>query len=87
MQLQVECAGTSAEQSCYICNSTFVAPQARVMLCCDQGSIYGEVCPHCIGKGFQWLSSQFEQINKPRKSVRSSWKQKLDHQLDTRLPA
>lgn len=37
---------------------------ARVIVCNNRGKTYGEVCPHCLKEGFNWLSDRFERINK-----------------------
>jgi DNA-directed RNA polymerase subunit RPC12/RpoP len=61
MQLQVECSNTVGKQQvCQICNRSFEMQAAQVMVCDDQGSIYGNVCPECISRGFGWLNSHFK---------------------------
>ena len=42
---------------------------AKILVCNDQGKQYGEVCPNCLGKGFDWLSDRFEQLNQPRQKI------------------
>jgi hypothetical protein len=65
MQLQVECSKTVGKQQiCQICDRTFEMQAAQIMLCDDQGDIYGDVCPECISKGFSWLNHHFKQSSK-----------------------
>ncbi|MBD2459557.1 hypothetical protein H6G89_00745 [Oscillatoria sp. FACHB-1407] len=63
MQLQIECnRALSQKQFCLICNHFFEPTEAKVIICNDQGDAFGEACPQCLGKGFNWLSGRFEQL-------------------------
>ena len=69
MQLQIECNHTPQQQSCWICKQLIEMTEAKVIVCNEQGYCYGEVCPKCLKKGFQWLSGQFEQLNQQKATV------------------
>lgn len=70
MQLQVECNDfVGKRQVCWTCDRSFEMQEAQVIICNDQGTSYGKVCPRCINKGFGWLSSQFERLSQPRKTL------------------
>lgn len=70
MQLQIECNSIPLQQNkCWICNQIFKPTEAKIIVCNDQGNDYGEVCPQCLEKGFDWLSDRFEQLNQPKKKV------------------
>lgn len=83
MQLQIEYNGYSLEnQSCYLCKQQFKTRQARVIACNEQGEGYGEVCPHCIAKGFTWIENRFQRLvepsKKPQNFICNSWGKRLD---------
>lgn len=70
MQLQIECnQAPFQQQSCLICNQLFEMAEAKILVCNDQGKHYGEVCPKCLEKGFDWISDRFEQLNQPKRKV------------------
>lgn len=59
MQLQIECNSAPFQQQfCLTCSHFFEAVEAKIIVCDDQGTPYGEVCPHCLRKGFHWLSDR-----------------------------
>ncbi|KAM3093365.1 hypothetical protein ACKFKG_19510 [Phormidesmis sp. 146-35] len=71
MQLQIECRNPSLKRSiCCICDQSFEAKEARVIVCDDQGIGCGEVCSGCIHKGYGWINDRFSQLHVPVKSVR-----------------
>lgn len=91
MQLQVECNEVvQSTRSCWTCDRSFEMPEARVMVCSDQGVCYGEACPDCIGKGFNWMSQRFEQLVQPLSQSVAKTKKRvhgsLSH-LETRIGA
>jgi hypothetical protein len=52
LQLQIECnQQLTAKQICFLCQTLFSPKEARVIVCCDRGHNYGELCPHCISTG------------------------------------
>jgi hypothetical protein len=64
MQLQIECNQVPFQQQpCLICNRLFEMTEAKIIVCNNQGNDYGEVCPQCLSRGFDWLSAQFERLN------------------------
>jgi hypothetical protein len=68
MQLQIECNPIPfQQQSCVVCGQLFKTTEAKVIICSNQGKKHGEVCPTCLGKGFNWLNQRFEQLNKPQR--------------------
>ncbi len=70
MQLQIECNEILHQQQfCWICNQSFETQEARIIVCNNQGNRYGDVCPECLEKGFNWLSYKFEQINRPKQNI------------------
>lgn len=70
MQLQIECNQVPLQQqSCLICSQLFEMAEARIFICNDRGKYYGEVCPTCLKKGFDWLSDRFKQLNQPTRKV------------------
>jgi len=70
MQLQIEYNSVpKLQQSCLLCNQCFEMTQARIIACDAQGKSYGDVCPKCLEKGFQWLSQRFQQLEQPQKTV------------------
>jgi len=72
MQLQIECNSSPFKQQlCYLCTHSFESKEAQVIICNDQGTECGEVCPGCIGQGFSWIKNQFEQLNQPQKTPRT----------------
>lgn len=81
MQLQIECSGARMQQPCWICDRPFERQEAQVILCNDQGVSQGEVCPHCLSKGFQWLNYRFEQLSKPKKPVLKTWHPSLSERI------
>ncbi len=73
MQLQVECNSLcSKQQLCWICNQTFKMREARVIVCDDQENSYGEICPQCLSRGFNWLEKQFQQLREVESNVVTS---------------
>jgi DnaJ-class molecular chaperone len=70
MQLQIECSQSFEQRLCITCHQLFVMKQARVIVCNEQGKLQGDVCPTCLGKGFQWLNHQFERSNHPLQTNR-----------------
>lgn len=63
MKLQIECNQAPFQQQCCLtCNEIYEMVEAKVLVCNNQGKVYGEVCPHCLKKGFHWLSDRFEQL-------------------------
>lgn len=84
MQLRVECIGLPASsQPCLLCEQPFHMKEGRVIVCDDHGQGYGDICPQCIGRGFYWISQQFEQLIKqvkqPYKINRSLQKPSRDN--------
>jgi hypothetical protein len=70
MQLQIEYNPVPAlQESCLICNEQFEMTEARIIACNEQGKSYGDVCPQCLEKGFNWLNQQFQQLNQPKRNV------------------
>ncbi|MBW4541214.1 MAG: hypothetical protein KME43_19060 [Myxacorys chilensis ATA2-1-KO14] len=70
MQLQVEHNSSLLQkQSCLICKQLFEMTEAKIIICNEQGTYYGEVCPKCLEKGFDWLSDRFERLNQSRKTI------------------
>lgn len=56
MQLQIECNhSTAVNQSCILCQATFQPSQARVIVCNNLGSRFGDLCPTCISQGSDWI--------------------------------
>ncbi|WP_281172805.1 hypothetical protein [Cylindrospermum stagnale] len=37
--------------------------EARLIICDDQGEIYGDVCPECIARGATWIGNRLQQSN------------------------
>lgn len=71
MQLQIEYNRCSLkDQSCYLCKQQFEMKEARVIVCSDRTEEYGEVCPHCIAKGFTWMENRFQQLSYSNLSAR-----------------
>lgn len=67
MQLQIEYNNCSfKEQICYLCKQQFEMKEARVIVCNKHGEGLGEVCPHCISKGFIWMEKRFQQLGNVR---------------------
>jgi hypothetical protein len=66
MQLQVECNGTGKHHDCWTCDRSFEVHSARVLIYNNHGKNYGEVCPQCLDRGFEWLSHRFEQLSQPQ---------------------
>ena len=67
MQLQIEFNSLSLErQQCCICKQQFEMKEARVIVCSEKNEGYGEVCSHCIGKGFTWIENQFQNLSYQR---------------------
>jgi hypothetical protein len=66
MQLQVECNGTGKQLNCWTCDRSFEVQSARVLICNNHGTNCGEVCPHCLDRGFDWLNHRFEQLSQPQ---------------------
>lgn len=62
MQLQIECNSLKNDQICLICNNQFQMSEARLIVCNYQGDRYGDVCPHCILKGGNWIAKQLNSI-------------------------
>lgn len=63
MQLQIECNPVPFQkQLCLTCEQLFEMAEAKVIACNDQGKSYGEVCPHCLKQGFDWLSDRFDHL-------------------------
>jgi predicted amidophosphoribosyltransferase len=58
MQLQIECNSLKHIQTCLVCQNQFQMSEARLIVCNDRGEPYGDVCPHCITRGGQWIGSQ-----------------------------
>jgi predicted amidophosphoribosyltransferase len=70
MQLQIECNDAPFQkQLCLTCDRQFETTEAKVIVCNDLGKAYGEVCPHCLEKGFNWISDRFSQLNQPKRKV------------------
>ncbi|NJP08239.1 MAG: hypothetical protein HC866_01155 [Leptolyngbyaceae cyanobacterium RU_5_1] len=70
MQLQLECNHAPFQQQlCLICNQLFEMTEAKILVCNDQGKHYGEVCPKCLEKGFDWLSDRFDLLNQSKRKV------------------
>lgn len=70
MQLQIECNETLHQQKfCWMCDQLFETKEAKIIVCNDQGNRYGEVCPECLGKGFNWLNRRFELMNQPKQKL------------------
>jgi hypothetical protein len=73
IQLQIEYRNSSLNQgACCICEDSFEAKEAKVIVCDDQGDNCGEVCPTCISQGYGWIQDQFNHLNAPLQSVRKS---------------
>lgn len=36
--------------------------EARVIVCDERGDSYGDLCPKCVRKGFNWLGGQLQQL-------------------------
>lgn len=61
MQLQIECNSLKqGSQACCVCSQLFELGQAKIILCDEQGTARGEVCPSCVHKGFDWIKQEFE---------------------------
>jgi hypothetical protein len=74
MQLQIECDGLKhSPQTCCICNDQFEPNQAKIILCDEQAVEYGEICPHCLHQGFDWIKQQFEGSYLLKKANRSRY--------------
>lgn len=70
MQLQIECNPAPLQsQTCLICKRLFEMTEAKIIVCNDHGNNYGEVCPQCLQRGFDWLSDRFEQLNHSHKTI------------------
>lgn len=62
MQFAIECNKLKKQQICLICAQQFQMGEARLIVCSNQGDSYGDVCPECIGRGANWISSRLRQI-------------------------
>ncbi|NJR49023.1 MAG: hypothetical protein HC780_05050 [Leptolyngbyaceae cyanobacterium CSU_1_3] len=73
IQFQIECRNSSLNQgACCICEHSFEAKEAKVIVCDDQGENCGEVCPTCISQGYGWIQEQFTHLSAPLPSVRKA---------------
>ncbi|MBW4619883.1 MAG: hypothetical protein KME17_11080 [Cyanosarcina radialis HA8281-LM2] len=65
MQLQIECNYVPFQkQICSLCDEQFEMTEAKILVCNDRGQYYGEVCPQCLEKGFDWLSDRFQKLER-----------------------
>jgi uncharacterized protein CbrC (UPF0167 family) len=70
MQFQIECNSFFRDfQTCLICNQQFEMKEARVIVCNEEGDSYGDICPHCIVMGSNWIGSKLQQIGSQAFSV------------------
>lgn len=61
MQFQIECNSfLKNSQTCLTCNELFEMREARVIVCNERGDRYGDICPQCIGMGFNWIETQLQ---------------------------
>lgn len=63
MKFQIECNKFPNSQSCLTCRQQFQMKEARLIICNDQGEIYGDVCPECIARGATWIGNRLQQSN------------------------
>jgi hypothetical protein len=83
MQLQIECNSSCEEQQlCWVCELPFKLKEARIIICDNQGTKYGDVCPDCLGKGFNWLSDRFERLAPSQYTKPYAWIDKLNTLVD-----
>ena len=65
MQLQIECNHSpTLEQSCILCRENFSSAKARVIVCNNVGSRFGDLCPTCLSKGPNWIWQELLAQNK-----------------------
>ncbi len=57
MQLQIECNSSSSQSQhhCVLCSQVFQITEARVIVCNDRGSSYGDICADCLNRGSDWI--------------------------------
>lgn len=63
MKFQIECNTLQSDQICLVCNQQLQMGEARLIVCNDYGDSFGDICPHCIAMGSDWISSQLQQIS------------------------
>jgi predicted amidophosphoribosyltransferase len=64
MQFQIECNRLLKNyQTCLTCQEPFEMREARVIVCNEQGDSYGDICPHCIAMGFNWIGNQLQHLS------------------------
>ncbi|RCJ15920.1 hypothetical protein A6S26_06390 [Nostoc sp. ATCC 43529] len=63
MKFQIECNTAKNSQICLICQQKFMAKEARLIICNDQGEGYGDLCYQCIGKGGNWVQLQLQKFS------------------------
>jgi hypothetical protein len=70
MQLQIECNHSpTLEKSCILCREKFSSAKARVIVCNDLGSSFGDLCPTCLSQGPNWIWQELrKQSNTHQKS-------------------
>lgn len=61
MQFQIECGPVLAKsEPCLLCKNSLPSGEARLIVCGDRGNSYGDICPHCIKKGSNWIRTQVQ---------------------------